>query len=122
MVPEPVRSPRNQPLSIGPTDSAMAGMLTVAAAIRQAGRGLVAADRQHDAVERVAVEQFDEAEIGEVAVERRRRALAGLLDRMDRELDGDAAGLADALAHALGELEMVPVARAKGRSPSARCR
>src|ERR1700712_351053 len=35
--PEPVRTPRNQPLSIGPTESAMAGMLTVAAAIRQAG-------------------------------------------------------------------------------------
>ena len=33
MVPEPVRSPLYQPLSIGPTDSAMAGMLTVAAAI-----------------------------------------------------------------------------------------
>src|SRR6187431_1343249 len=33
MVPEPVRSPLYQPLSIGPTDNAMAGMLTVAAAI-----------------------------------------------------------------------------------------
>ena len=33
IVPEPVRSPRNQPLSIGPPDSTMAGMSTVAAAI-----------------------------------------------------------------------------------------
>ena len=33
MVPEPVRSPRNQPLSIGPPESTMAGMSTVAAAI-----------------------------------------------------------------------------------------
>ena len=37
MVPEPVRSPLCQPFSIGPTESAMAGMFTVAAAIRQAG-------------------------------------------------------------------------------------
>jgi hypothetical protein len=63
-------------------------MLTVAAAIRQRRGGLVAADGQHDAVERIAVEHFDEAEIGEVAVEPGGRALAGLLDRMDRELEG----------------------------------
>ena len=37
MVPEPVRAPFIQPLSIGPTLSAIAGMSTVAAAIRQAG-------------------------------------------------------------------------------------
>src|SRR3546814_6781653 len=37
IVPDPVRSPRCQPLSIGPTDSAIAGMLTVAAAISAAG-------------------------------------------------------------------------------------
>ncbi len=37
MVPEPVRLPVCQPFSMGPTDSAMAGMFTVAAAIRQAG-------------------------------------------------------------------------------------
>src|SRR5579863_6612429 len=37
MVPEPTRSPSYQPLSIGPTESAIAGMLTVAAAIRLAG-------------------------------------------------------------------------------------
>ena len=37
IVPAPVRSPRYQPLSMGPTDSAMAGMLTVAAAISWAG-------------------------------------------------------------------------------------
>ena len=33
IVPEPVRWPLCQPFSIGPTESAMAGMLTVAAAI-----------------------------------------------------------------------------------------
>src|SRR6185437_10268 len=37
IVPEPVRSPLNQPLNIGPPDRAIAGMLTVAAAIRPAG-------------------------------------------------------------------------------------
>src|ERR1700685_1068617 len=36
-VPEPERSPFHQPLSIGPPDSTIAGVLTVAAAIRQAG-------------------------------------------------------------------------------------
>ena len=37
MVPEPVRSPRNQPFSIGPPDSTIAGISTVAAAINCAG-------------------------------------------------------------------------------------
>ncbi len=37
MVPEPVRRPWNQPFSIGPPDSTIAGMFTVAAAIRHAG-------------------------------------------------------------------------------------
>src|SRR5262249_35366749 len=46
-----------------------------------------------------------------VAVERRGRALAGLLERMDWKLEGNAASIADALLHALGEREVVPVAR-----------
>ena len=37
IVPEPVRSPRNQPFSIGPPDRTIAGMSTVAAAISCAG-------------------------------------------------------------------------------------
>ena len=37
IVPEPVRSPSNQPLSIGPTESAIAGMFTVAAPMRLPG-------------------------------------------------------------------------------------
>src|SRR5262245_46601448 len=37
MVPEPARSPFHQPLSMGPPDSTMAGMLTVAAAMIAAG-------------------------------------------------------------------------------------
>ena len=80
----------------------------------QAGRrGLVAAGHQHHAVERITVEHFDQAEISEVAVERRGRPLAGLLDGMHRELERDAAGVADAGAHALRQLDVVPVARAQ---------
>ena len=73
-------------------------------------RGLVAAGGQHHAVERIAVQHLDQAEIGEVAVERGGRPLAGLLDRMHRELERDAAGVADAVAHALGQLEVMAVA------------
>ena len=73
-------------------------------------RGLVAAGGQHDAVEEVAVQALDQAEIGEVAVERGGRPLAGLLDRMDRELDRDAAGIADAVAHARRQVEVMAVA------------
>ncbi len=36
-VPEPTRSPRNQPLSIGPPETTMAGMSTLAAPISSAG-------------------------------------------------------------------------------------
>ena len=74
------------------------------------GRGLVAAGGEHDAVDRIAEQQLDEPEIGEVAVERCRRPLAGLLDRMHRKFERDAASVADALAHALRQLEVMPVA------------
>ena len=36
-MPEPERSPFHQPFSIGPPDSTIAGMFTVAAAMMQAG-------------------------------------------------------------------------------------
>ena len=110
MVPEPVRSPWLQPLSIGPTLSEIAGMLTVAAAIRQAGMVLSQPVSSTTPSSGVAVEHLDERQIGEVAVEAGGRALAGLLDRMARELEADAAGRRDALAHALRELEVVAVA------------
>ncbi len=77
----------------------------------QAGRrGLVAADGQHHAVERIAVKQLDEPEIGEVAVEARGRPLAGLLDRMHRKFDRDAARLANAFADPLGQHDVMAVA------------
>ena len=74
------------------------------------GDGLVAAAGQHHAVERVAVQHLDQAEIGQVAVERRSGALAGLLDRMDREFERDAAGVADTVAHALRQVDQMAVA------------
>jgi hypothetical protein len=77
----------------------------------EAGRhGLVAAGEQDDAVERVAVQDLDQRQVGEVAVERGGRALAGLLDRVAGELERDPAGRRDALAHPLGELHVVAVA------------
>src|SRR5690606_15281811 len=64
-------------------------------------------------VKRIAVEHFDKAEIGEIAVEPGGGTLAGFLDRMDRELEHDATGVADAVAGALGEFDMVAVAGAE---------
>ena len=82
-------------------------------------RGLVAAGGEHHAVDGVAVEDFDQAQIGEVAVERGGGALAGLLNRVDGKLEGDAARLADALAHARRQHEVMPVT---GREVGARLR
>jgi hypothetical protein len=97
-------------LSIGPTDKRDRRDVHRRRGHQAGRRGLVAAGGQHHAVERIAVEHLDQAEIGEVAVEPRGRALAGFLDRMNREFDGDAACLANAFAHALGQHEMVAVA------------
>ena len=121
-----------EPLARLPDDGAGAGALALPPAVQHraageddggqvdgrrrhdaGGRGLVAAGGQHDAVERVAVEDLDQAEIGEVAVERRGRPLAGLLDRVDRELHAEAAGGRDAVAHALGEVEVMAIAGRK---------
>ena len=85
-------------------------MSTVAAAIRQAGVVLSQPVVSTTPSMRIAVQDLDQAEIGKVAVERRGRPLAGLLDRVHGKLERDAAGVADALAHALGQLDMVAVA------------
>ena len=80
----------------------------------QAGRsGLVAAGGQHHAVERIAEQDFDQAEIGKVAIQRRGRPLAGLLDRMHRKFHRDAAGGADSFAHAMREFKVMAVAGRK---------
>ena len=74
-------------------------------------RGLVAAGRQHHAVQRVAVQHLHQAEIGQVAVQRRRRPLAGFLDRVDREFQRHAARVADAFLHPDGQIDQMAVAR-----------
>ena len=80
----------------------------------QAGRrGLVAAGHQHHAVERIAIQHLDQAKVREVAVERGGRPLAGLLDGMAGKFECDAAGRADALAHAMRQFEVMAVARRK---------
>ena len=66
-------------------------------------RGLVAARGQDHPVDGIAVQHLDEPEIGEIAVDGGGRAAPALLDRVDGKLDGDAARLADAGAHALGQ-------------------
>ncbi len=115
-----------------PDDGAGAGALAVVPAVvhrparkhdgRQVHRGgghdagrrrLVAAGGQHHAVDEIAVERLDQPEIGEIAVERGGRALARLLDRMDREFERHAACRQNAVAHALGELDVVAVAGRK---------
>ena len=86
------------------------------------GRRLVAAGRQHDAVDEIAVEDFDEAEIGEVAVERRGRPLAGLLDRMHRKFKGHAARPPECRRAPAWRARGDGGCRARGRSRSGRCR
>ncbi len=80
----------------------------------QAGRrGFIAAGHQHGAVQRIAVQHFDQAEISEIAVERRGWTLAGFLNWMHREFDRDAASIANAGAHALRQFKMMAIAWAE---------
>ncbi len=74
------------------------------------GRGLVASGGQHHPVDRIAVQHLDEAEIGEVAVERGGGPAPGLLDRMDGKFHRHAARVADARLDPLGEEEVDLVA------------
>ena len=118
-----------------PDDRARAGALAVMPAVvhrpagendrrnvdrrrrHDAGRsGLVAAGRQHDPVEKIAHQHLDETQIGEIAVERRGRPLARLLNRVDRKFERHAAGRGDPVAHPLGEFEVVAIAGRKIRA------
>jgi hypothetical protein len=56
------------------------------------------------------MQHLDQAEMGEVSVERRGRPLAGLLGRVDRELDRHATRVAHTVLHPARELEVVAVA------------
>ena len=58
LVPEPMSLPRYLPVSIGPPETTIVGRSTLAAPISSDGRGLVAADQQHDAVERVGADRL----------------------------------------------------------------
>jgi hypothetical protein len=75
------------------------------------GRGLVAAGRQHNAVEREAVQDLDQTEVGEIAVERGGRAAALFGKRVNRKLHRDAARVAYASLHTLRQFQVVPIAR-----------
>ena len=118
-----------------PDDRARAGALAVMPAVehRSAGeddggnvdrrrrhdagrRRLVAAGRQHHAVDEIAHQDFDEAEIGEIAVERGGRPLAGLLNRVHRKFERKPAGRGDAVARALREFNVMAIAGRKIRA------
>ncbi len=66
------------------------------------GRRLVAASREHDGVDGIAVQNFNQAQIGQIAIQRRGRAAAVLEDRMRREFHRNAAGIANTFFHARG--------------------
>ena len=75
------------------------------------GCGLVAAGHQDDTVKRISVQDLDQPEIGEIAVERGRGPPAVLEGRMDREDHGYAARVADAVTDPFREREVDTVAR-----------
>ena len=75
------------------------------------GGGLIAAGCQHNAVQRIAVQDFHKAQIGQIAVKGRGGALAGFLNGMNRKFKGHAACGCNAVTHALGQFKMVSVAR-----------
>ena len=59
------------------------------------------------------MQHLDQAQVRQVAVQRRRGPLAGFLDRVDRELERDAACVANAVAYPVGELHQVTIAGAE---------
>src|SRR5919107_1645974 len=73
-------------------------------------RGLVAASRKHHGVDKVTVEYLHEPKIREVAVQCGGRPAAVLVDGVHGELHRDAPTVAYPIAHATGELQMMPVA------------
>ena len=78
-----------------------------------ARRGLVAPGGQHHAVDGIAVQELDQTEVKQVAIERGGGPAAIFEDRVDREFDRDAARIADAVARPLGKVDMDAVAGRK---------
>ena len=56
------------------------------------------------------MKDFDQAEIGQIAIERGGGALAGFLDRVAGKFQRHAAGIADAVTDAAGEFDVMAVA------------
>ena len=101
--------------SVTPSDSgihAIDGRHVAARGAHQQGRrGLVAADQQHHAVDRVAADRLFDVDARQVAREHRGRSQVRLAVAEDRELDRKTAGFEDAAFHVFGELAEVRVAR-----------
>ncbi len=76
----------------------------------QRRRGLVAAHQQHDAVDRIAADRLLHIHAGEIAEQHGGGAQVGLAQGHHREFEGEAAGLADAALHPLGDVAEMRVA------------
>ena len=124
-----VDRPRREPAPRLPDDRAGSGHLTVEVAVEHratvederreiAGdrghqrrrRRLVAASREDHAVERIAMEDLHEPQIGEIAIEGGCRPARRFLDRVHREDQRQPPSIADAVAEALDRFQMDPVA------------
>ena len=88
----------------------MAGISTVEAAMIAAGVVLSQPVVSTTRIDGIAVQDLDQPQIGQVAVERGRGPPAVLEDGMHREFHRDAAGVANAVAHAPRQVEMHAVA------------
>jgi hypothetical protein len=74
-------------------------------------RRLVAADQQHDAIDRVAANRLLDVHAGEVAEQHGRGAQLRFAERHHGELEREATGLVHAVLDVLGEVTEVRVAR-----------
>ena len=74
------------------------------------GRGLVAADQQHDAVDGIGADRLLHIHAGEVAEHHGGGAQIGFAQRHHRKFDGKAAGGIDAALHMIGDLAQMRVA------------
>jgi hypothetical protein len=73
-------------------------------------RGLVAAGRQHHAIEGVAVKDFHQPQVSQVAIQSGGGAAALFGDRVDRKLHRDTPRVADAGLDPLGQFDVMAVA------------
>ena len=89
---------------------------------QQRRRGLVAAAQQHDAVDRIGADRLLDVHAGEVAEQHRGRPHLRLAERHHRELEREAARLADAALHVLGDARGNARCTASARTRCCRCR